>query len=128
MGRDKEREMEIDLSLKVDGKEQEVPEVEEEEEQEKDQDEQEQEQANDRKPERHERDAEEAAEATTGEVDDDASVADQVSLQESMKTKEVNLYPSDKGSALSLSLSICGPFIHVSYMHHLRKVNLPIYT
>ncbi|XP_041011627.1 probable WRKY transcription factor 9 [Juglans microcarpa x Juglans regia] len=37
------------------------------------------------------RDAEEAAEATTGEVDDDASVADQVSLQENMRTKELSL-------------------------------------
>ncbi|GMY39145.1 putative WRKY transcription factor 9 [Fagus crenata] len=58
--------MEIDLSLNIDSKE------EEEEEEE---------------PVLH--DTEEAAEATAGEVDDDASVVEAVSLQQSMKTEEL---------------------------------------
>lgn len=68
MGQEKEREMEIDLSLNIDAKE-------EEEEEE---------------PVLH--DTEEAAEATAGEVDDDASVVEAVSLQQNMKTEEVHIF------------------------------------
>lgn len=103
MGREKERDhqMEIDLSMKVD-----IADHEEQQAVEKEvdragvqdkgkgyHDEQAQVNENHRQdqPGIRLREAEEAAEATTGEVDDDASVADdQVSLQENMRTKEVS--------------------------------------
>ncbi|XP_042981435.1 probable WRKY transcription factor 9 isoform X1 [Carya illinoinensis] len=104
MGREKERDhqMEIDLSMKVD-----IADHEEQQAVEKEvdragvqdkgkgyHDEQAQVNENHRQdqPGIRLREAEEAAEATTGEVDDDASVADdQVSLQENMRTKELPL-------------------------------------
>nr|XP_023920249.1 probable WRKY transcription factor 9 isoform X2 [Quercus suber] len=83
--------MEIDLSLNIDAKEEEIEEeekggVDEEEEEEDEEKEQ-------KNYQEHVHDAEEAAEATAGEVDDDnddydASVVE-VSLQQSMKTEEL---------------------------------------